>query len=137
MHLLDGPKIDSPMNAITLTLDHHRSFGQFQIYFEPTGVPHQYTIDSLERSPLLRDSLFPVTRTLTLSPNRTIDPPSSRLLAIHSAVAHMMRISGAGEYIEKILRDLEDLTVREDGSTNLGYMMGLRFGGWVDTLAVF
>jgi hypothetical protein len=42
-------------------------FGEFQIYFEPTGLPYQYKIDSTEQSPFLHDPLFPVTRTLALS----------------------------------------------------------------------
>ncbi|KAA8642979.1 HNH endonuclease signature motif containing protein [Aspergillus tanneri] len=137
IHLIDGPKIDSPLNAVTLTLDYHRLFGEFQIYFEPTGVPYQYRIDSTERSPFLRDPLFPVTRTLTLSPSRTIDPPHSRLLGVHRAIARIIHLSGAGEYIETIIRDMEEVDVRTDGSTNLGHLMSLRFGGWLNTLAVF
>ncbi|KAJ5971713.1 uncharacterized protein N7479_001631 [Penicillium vulpinum] len=136
IHLIDGPKIDSPMNALTLTLDYHRLFGEFKIYFEPTGTRHQYRIDSTERSPFLRDPLFPVTRSLTLSPHRTVDPPSPRLFDVHRAIALIMKLSGAGEYIERVLRDMEELDVREDGSTHLGYLTGLRLGGWLDTLSV-
>lgn len=40
-----------------------------------------------------------------------------------------MKLSGAGEYID-------ELNVREDGSTHLGYLAGLRLGGWLDTLSV-
>ncbi|KAJ5742628.1 uncharacterized protein N7511_011360, partial [Penicillium nucicola] len=134
-HLIDGPKIDSPSNAITLTLDYHRLFGEFQIYFQSTGIPHQYRIDSTEQSPFLRDPLFPVTRDLTLSPNHTIDPPSSRLLDVHRAIALILKLSGAGEYIERVLRDMEQLHISEDGSTNLGSLAGLRLGGWL-TLSV-
>jgi hypothetical protein len=47
-----------------------------------------------------------------------------------------MKLSGAGEYIERVLRDMEELDVREDGSTHLGYLAGLRLGGWLDTLLV-
>ncbi|KAL2382611.1 hypothetical protein RJ035_006036 [Blastomyces gilchristii] len=138
IHLIDGPKIDSPLNALTLTHDHHRSFGEFQIYFEPTSKPYEYRINSMEQSPFLRDPLFPVTRTLTLSPNCTIDPPSARLLGVHRAIAKIMKLSGAGEYIDTILRDLEEVDdVRADGSTNLGHMMSLRLGGWVNPLPVF
>lgn len=133
IHLIDGPKIDSPINALTLTLDYHRMFGEFQIYFEPTGVPYQYKIDSTERSPFLRDPLFPVTRTLTLSPTRVIDTPSRRLLDVHRAIALIMKLSGAGEYIENILRDIEEVDVKADGSTNLGHIMSLRLGGWLNT----
>lgn len=80
--------------------------------------------------------MFPVTRSLTLSPHRTVDPPSSRLLGVHRAIALIMKLSGAGEYIERVLRDMEELDVREDGSTHLGYLAGLRLGGWLDTLLV-
>lgn len=136
-HLIDGPKIDSPLNALTLTLDYHRLFGEFQIYFQHTGIPHQYRIDSTEQRPFLRDPLFPVTRSLTLSPHRTIDLPSARLLDVHRAIAHIMNMSGAGEYIDKVLRDMEELDVREDGSTHLGYLAGLRLDGWLTTLSVY
>lgn len=135
-HLIDGPKIDSPINALTLTLDYHRLFGEFQIYFEPTGIRHQYRIDSTEQSPFLCDPLFPVTRSLTLSPHRTIDPPSPRLLGVHRSIALIMKLSGAGEYIERVLRDIEELDVKEDGSTHLGYLAGLRLDGWLNALSV-
>ncbi|KAJ5533925.1 hypothetical protein N7527_000179 [Penicillium freii] len=127
IHLIDRPKIDSPINAFTLTLDYHRLFGEFKIYFEHTGIRHY---------PFLRDPLFPVTRSLTLSPHRTVDPPSPRLLDIHRAIALIIKLSGAGEYIERVLRDMEELDVREDGSTHLGYLAGLLLGGWLDTLSV-
>ena len=120
IYLINGPKIDSPINAFTLTLDYHRLFGEFKIYFEHTGIRQQYRIDSTERSHFLRDPLFPVS--LTLSPHRTVDPPSPRLLDVHRAIALIMKLSGAGEYIERVLRDMEELDVREDGSTHLGYL---------------
>ncbi|EAW13473.1 HNH endonuclease signature motif containing protein [Aspergillus clavatus NRRL 1] len=134
-HLIDGPKIDSPLNALTLTLECHRLFGEFQIYFEPTGKPYEYSIDSTE-SGFLRDPFFPVTRTLMLSPHRTIDPPSPRLLGVHRAIAHILKLSGAGDYIEQILR-MEQVAVEADGSTNLGDIMRLRFDSWLSQLAVF
>jgi hypothetical protein len=31
---------------------------------------------------------------------------------------------------------MEKLDVKEDGSTQLGYLVGLRLGGWLDTLSV-
>lgn len=130
IHLIDGPKIDSPLNALTLTIEFHRLFGEFQIYFEPTGRPYEYKIDSVE-SDFLRDPFFPVTRTLMLSPNHTIDPPSLRLLGVHRAIAKILKLSGAGEYVEQILRDMEQVVVKADGSTNLGDMMKLRLDGWV------
>lgn len=128
--LIDGPRIKSPMNVLTLTFHYRRLFGEFQMFFEPTGIPYQYRIDSTPKVSFLRDPLFPVTRTLTLSPTHSIDPPSSRLLAVHRAIAIMMKVSGAEEYIETVLRDREELVVREDGSSHLGYLTSLRLGGW-------
>lgn len=57
-HRLDASKIDSPMNALTLTLDYHRLFGEFQICFERTG-PHQYRIGSLEQNSFFAWSTIP------------------------------------------------------------------------------
>ncbi|CAI7627392.1 unnamed protein product [Penicillium glandicola] len=85
--LIHGPKLDGPMNALTLIFDYHRLFGEFRIYFELTGIPYQYRIDSTEQGLFLRDPLFPVTRTLPLSPASSIDPPSPRLLEVHRAIA--------------------------------------------------
>ncbi|OAX82145.1 hypothetical protein ACJ72_03501 [Emergomyces africanus] len=135
-HLIDGAKIDSPSNAVTLTLDNHRLFGEFQIYFEPTGRAHEYRIHSAEGG-FLSDPFFPVTRTLMLSPNNTIDPPSPRLLSIHRAISLILKLSGAAEYIDQTLRDLEQVAVEADGSTHLGDIMRLRFDGWINQLAVF
>ncbi|KKZ68030.1 hypothetical protein EMCG_06240 [[Emmonsia] crescens] len=137
-HLIDGQGIDSPKNALTLTHHYHRLLSEFEIYFEPIeGAYHRYTIRSTEKDPILCDRLLPVTRTLSLSPNRTIDLPSSRLLKVHRAIALILKLSGAGEHIENILRDMEEVEVKEDGSTNLGRLMNLRFGGWLKTLAVY
>jgi hypothetical protein len=56
----------------------------------------------------------------------SIDPPAERLLALHSAIAHILYLSGAGDYIEKILRDMEEGgVVKEDGSTQLGVLVNL------------
>lgn len=101
--LIAGSEIDSPYNALTLTLDYHRLFGESEIYFEQKdpSLGRTYTIDSTEQRPFLRHSLFPVTRELHLSPELTIDPPASKLLKVHCAIAHLLKLSGAGEYIER------------------------------------
>ncbi|KLJ12558.1 hypothetical protein EMPG_12413 [Blastomyces silverae] len=135
-HLIAGLKIDSPSNAVTLTLDNRRLFGEFQIYFEPTGRAYEYRIHSAEGG-VLSDPFFPVTRTLMLSPNHTIDLPSPRLLSIHRALSLILKLSGATKYIEQTLQDLEQATVEADGSTHLGDIVRLRFDGWIPQLAVF
>jgi hypothetical protein len=139
--LIDGPDIDRPFNAITLTMKFHRLFGNFNMYFEPIGnvpqIPHTYKIDEMRTTNRLRDPIFPVTRTLYLTPNRTIDPPSPRLLAIHRACVTILHLSGAGDYINGILRDMEELTIKEDGSSQLALLISLKLGGWMEGVHVY
>lgn len=132
VHLIDGPYIDRPLNAMCLTNYYHHVFGNFEAYFEPYGTqPHTYRIDTIS-SDILLDPIFPVYRTLFLTETRTIDPPSPRLLAIHRAIVHILHLSAAGSHIDKILGDLDEGDVRADGSTQLGYLARLRVHGWWD-----
>ena len=61
----------------------------------------------------------------------SIDPPSERLLTLYSAIRHILHLSGAGDYIQVILRDMEEGVVRGDGLTQLGDMLriGLQMRG--------
>lgn len=104
--LISGTDIDRPMNALTLTQDLHTLFGRFEILFECVG-PHTYKIDYVKRDRLLRIVKLPVTRTLYLTPDRNIDPPSVDLLNIQHAIAKTLHLSAAGNFIDKFLRDME------------------------------
>ncbi|KAL8334541.1 hypothetical protein RB598_009020 [Gaeumannomyces tritici] len=125
VHMIEGPEIDRPFNAITLSHDHHLDFGSFQIFFElvPDKPSHTYRIDAYKK--VVRAILgLPVTRTLYLADN--IDPPSHRLLAVHSAIGHILHLSGAGDHIDQVLQDAEEYGVRSDGSTQLGTLLRLK-----------
>ncbi|EFW99700.1 hypothetical protein CMQ_18 [Grosmannia clavigera kw1407] len=112
-HLIEGQNIDRPTNAITLTQEYHDRFGDFKTVFESTDQPHTYRIESVEdRLPVLRRPMQPITRTLFLS------------------VARILRMSGAGEYCDSVLRDMDDPEILSDGTTNLGALVSLRLGGW-------
>lgn len=130
-HLIDGVNIDRPFNAMSLTRDLHTHFGNFTVFFESVpGQEHTYRIDTFLPPGILPD--IPVTRTLYLTNNRSIEPPSPRLLALHHAIACILHLSGAGEYIDNILREMEETGIQEDGSTELGRIVKLRLGGWLD-----
>ncbi|KAL5052003.1 hypothetical protein BDW71DRAFT_169928 [Aspergillus fruticulosus] len=123
IHLVDGVDIDRPMNALTLTHDLRRLFGDFEIAFEPIGRQlHTYKVDYVEPDRMGRVEKLPVTVSLFLTPDRSVEPPSPQLLAIHSAIGRILHLSAAGEYIDGFLRDLEEMEggeVVEDGSTRL------------------
>lgn len=135
IHLIEGSNIDRPSNAISLAADLHTCFGLFKLTFEAvdsiTSTDHTYTINS--SNALVRSSYnLPVTRALLLSPHHTIDPPSVKLLALHRAIARILELSAAGTYIDRIIRDMEEVWVRSDGSAELGRIVGLKLGGWLD-----
>jgi hypothetical protein len=139
--LIEGPNIDRPTNALTLTLNFHQRFGDFEIYFKPAENlaiqnPHTYKIDSTRSIRVLRDPILPVTRTLHLTSDHTIDPPSPRLLAIHHACGTILHLSGAGDHIDEILRDIDEINIKEDGSSNLGRLISLKVGGWLNGIPV-
>lgn len=137
-HLVDGPGIDRAYNAVSLTSTMHGMFGSMRIYFDPTEEQHTYVIRAwVEAVGSLVTPNLPLRRTLRIDPNRTIDPPSPRLLAIHRAVGQILHLSDAGNYIDKILRDLEGTRViLEDGSTAVGNYLNARLGGWAEVTAV-
>ncbi|KAI1360322.1 hypothetical protein F5Y08DRAFT_51778 [Xylaria arbuscula] len=129
VHEIEGSNIDRPRNALTLTQENHDAFGRFEIFFEHVA-DYTYRIDTLEPRYLFED--LPVTRTLHLSENRTIDPPSPRLLAVHRAIAHILHLSAAGEYIDKLLRDIEGQGVcAADGSTEIGRLLQFGLRGFI------
>ncbi|KAI0144480.1 hypothetical protein GGR57DRAFT_507531 [Xylariaceae sp. FL1272] len=134
VHLIDGTDIDRPRNAITLTGFLHTLFGDFQVYFErvPDQPSHTYRIASFLPLQLISEVTFPITRTLYVTDDKSVDPPSPRLLAVHRAIAHILHFSAAGEYIDGLLQDMDKGGVQSDGSTELDRMLRLGLGGWLN-----
>ncbi|KAI1776124.1 hypothetical protein F4818DRAFT_413109 [Hypoxylon cercidicola] len=130
-YLIEDPDIDRPRNTISLTHELHVYFGNFRIFFEPVldeERPHTYRIDSFLPPELCTILALPVTRTLYVTGTRAIDPPSPRILSVHRAIAHILHLSAAGEYIDRLLRDIDEKGIQADGSTELGRILKLRLG---------
>lgn len=133
--LIEGRDIDHPRNALTLSRDLHTDFGNFETYFEAIAdQPHAYVVKTFLPAHLAADPPLPVTR--TFSDNQNVEPPSPRLLAIHSAIAHILHLSAAGDYIDELLRDAEEKGIQADGSTELGRLLHLGLGVWAEDIAV-
>ena len=61
---------------------------------------------------------IPATVTFTTPDPVNLPLPSPQYLRLHAAAARVAHMSGAGEYAEKILRDMEETRVlADDGST--------------------
>jgi hypothetical protein len=70
--------------------------------------------------------MLPIARHLFITSDHNIDPRMPHLLAIHRACCLITHLSGAGEYIDKVLRGMEDINVRSDATTKLGSIISLR-----------
>jgi hypothetical protein len=66
----------------------------------------------------------------------TINLSSLRLLVIHRAIRRILNLSGAGDSIDRILRDMDEVGIKENGSTELGQYISLKLGGWLDGVPV-
>ena len=119
--------MNQPHNALTLEYSIPRLFGSFSIVFRPdptTSEPNTYVVESTE--PFGR---WDYPKRVTLHESQEYQVPSPRLLAIHCAVGRILRMSGAGELISRLLEDLETSQVPADGTMDLGLMLQIKLAG--------
>ncbi|KAF8473505.1 hypothetical protein BDZ91DRAFT_651460 [Kalaharituber pfeilii] len=114
-------KINEPYNAVTLCSRLHTLFGRFALTLEPTSIESVYRVKRYRGFPSLWNTFIPQDAVITLT---TSDPgvalPSRYLLELHSSVAKILHLSGMGEYIERIMREQEELRcLSGDGSTKI------------------
>lgn len=128
-HRLAATAIDSPRNAITMATDLHFRFGQLKWYLEPArgaAPPHSYTMH-LVRGQRIRRGLFPPDGpggVITFGSTAAAAAPDPRLIALHRACCLMLRMSGAGECTDRVMREMKDMqgqgVLATDGSSDLG-----------------
>ncbi|KAF9233123.1 hypothetical protein BU15DRAFT_54322 [Melanogaster broomeanus] len=98
---LNGNNVHSLENILTLeggTI--HEHFDTLQLWFERTGLSAPSTVQFTTPDP----EEFPL--------------PSPTYLHIHAAYAKVAKLSGAGDYIDNLSRDLEEIRVlSKDGSS--------------------
>ncbi|KAF8346379.1 hypothetical protein F5887DRAFT_883702 [Amanita rubescens] len=108
-------------NVMTMRQDVKYLFDNFSFWFEPTEVENQYRLEGAgyEAESGILDNLNPA-RLITFT---TPDPdklpvPSREYLALHAACTKVAHFSGAGEYADSVLREMEDTSVlSSDGSS--------------------
>ncbi|KAI9752803.1 MAG: DExD/H-box ATP-dependent RNA helicase dhh1 [Chaenotheca gracillima] len=128
LSLLEGAEVDHPRNAITLAADTHDLFGRLEVALEPDPTAaegeQKYRIPDYTRAPVNR---FPPQSTF-FGDSRE-HRASARLLILHAACAKMCHLCGAGEYVERLMREFERTHAKADGSSNLGAMIEARLSG--------
>ncbi|KAF8879713.1 hypothetical protein BD779DRAFT_1124475 [Infundibulicybe gibba] len=113
---LTGPNLNSPANAILMTLTEHSMFGNFQIYFDkeayPT-TPNKYAVRMATRFYQLSDGL--TSADVEFHMRDGVQPPDPEYLAVHAAIAKVVNACGVTDYVEDL--DSEEDVPLGDAST--------------------
>jgi len=111
---LNGPDIHNLTNIMTMATDYHTSFDNLQLWFEPIPILNQYMVCATRPAFLLG-----IQMTVIFTPGEDYPAPDPCYLHLHAACARVAYLSGAGEYIMTIFRDVESTVVlARDGSSS-------------------
>jgi hypothetical protein len=92
--------IDNPENGMLLEVTMHNRFDNYSWCLLPTDVLHKYKVHWFRSVPLGREHF---TEVHFQDHSRTGIPlPNPTFIALHSAVAHVLNLSGAAEVIDKV-----------------------------------
>lgn len=106
----DGHRLE---NVMTMEMGIHGLFDDLDIWLEATNVINQYTLRATQ--PFF---LFGLPLSVTFIAQNNLPLPDPRYLALHAACANVAHLSGAGEYIDTIDRDIDTIRVlAKDGSS--------------------
>ncbi|KAK7443453.1 hypothetical protein VKT23_015626 [Stygiomarasmius scandens] len=121
---LNGAKVHSLENVMTLEQTLHGWFDNLQVWFEETPVPNQYR---LVFAHAMDKALYPEIVTFSQAPGFEHLPlPSPLYLKIQAACAKVAHLSGAADFIDQVYEDSEEMGVlASDGSssTTLEYVL--------------
>lgn len=131
---LEGSFIDTPANALILLPELHQRFGRLECYLEEVAA-NTYTVHHVRRCLPLNAFYNPRAAQLEFRNHEPDGIPQSalpcrRLLHFHRACCLILSMSGAAEYVERLLDDTEQLmckgVLQADGSSDLALMLRLR-----------
>ncbi|KAG8692632.1 hypothetical protein FRC09_011073 [Ceratobasidium sp. 395] len=117
MDELQGQKISSIQNIITLSYDIHVAFCRFLVWFE-LDKASLYSVQEEFRNPLIEAMSPPDGAIIRL---KSTDPdlplPSMKYILLHAALAKVLRDSDMGRWVDGTLRELERMeSLATDGS---------------------
>ncbi|PBK69396.1 hypothetical protein ARMSODRAFT_1018811 [Armillaria solidipes] len=118
---LNQNKIHCAQNTFTVSPEFHGPFGRLRISLQPIGHEDSNTYQ-INTYPPNRHVMYGLPEQVTLmdaSASGQIPLPSRRYFQLHDACAKISHLSGAGEVVEQLFRDVEDLRVlAEDGGSS-------------------
>ncbi|KAI9782444.1 MAG: hypothetical protein M1839_004930 [Geoglossum umbratile] len=117
--------INDPRNVLTMWVGLHYEFGKLELCLELTTTPNRYHIKKYRKFSSAYNSFLPSDGFITFTVHDGRYPlPEPKLLSVHASVGAVLHASGMAEYIERILRDRDQLCcLAHNGSTEIGVLM--------------
>ncbi|KZP08743.1 hypothetical protein FIBSPDRAFT_964551 [Athelia psychrophila] len=113
---LNGPDIHCMENVMTMNSNLYDCFDSLDIWLEATQTINQYNVRATRPAFLTQ---LGVQNPITLPTNHDLSAPDPRYLKLHAACAQVAHLSGAAEYFDNILKDIEGIRVlAQDGSSS-------------------
>ncbi|PBK64878.1 hypothetical protein ARMSODRAFT_853075, partial [Armillaria solidipes] len=109
MEELNGTGIHRLENSLTLCSGFFEYFNRLALWLQAVDQPHTYVVVSTSPATLRRLPSRVVT--FTTPDPEALPLPSPVYLAIHAACCRIARMSGAADYVDKVLREKEELRV--------------------------
>ncbi|KAB8230452.1 HNH endonuclease signature motif containing protein [Aspergillus alliaceus] len=106
----------------------HSQFGGFHFVFESTQISNRYNLKVFPTFAGGYEGFLPRDRFVTFTSHDGRFPlPDPSLLAIHAAIGNILHLTGRGEKIELIRRDLGRMSggLARDGSTRIGDLLSV------------
>lgn len=94
-------------NVMTVVPGFYLPLDQLKVWFVATNVENRYKLEAAE--PFILNN-YPEYVTFKAPDSVKFPVPSVAYLAIHAACAKVAHLSGAGAYIDKFYRDMDDST---------------------------
>ncbi|KAF9508042.1 hypothetical protein BS47DRAFT_1384885 [Hydnum rufescens UP504] len=126
-----GKEINHPANAFLSVPNVNILFSLFLIYFDPTGIPHQYIVRTFyeyeftNRTVIFRDHS---------GHKGPIPLPDPDLLAVHHALAEVVHASGAAEESDRLWNEHTEFGGLEpNGSTDIETLFAMNAARRIQT----
>ncbi|KAJ5263782.1 hypothetical protein N7478_011387 [Penicillium angulare] len=121
----DSTLINEERNILTLTSTQHREFGEFRLVLEETRVVNQYKVKTFRDTYYEAKQNIPISKTIKFKKHAgEWDLPDPMLIKVHAAIGNFLHMSGGGESIDRILREIDDHDLfASDGSSNLADLL--------------
>ncbi|KAI0363225.1 hypothetical protein BV20DRAFT_907939, partial [Pilatotrama ljubarskyi] len=111
-----GSRLHRLENIMTLDLPIHMRFDDLKVWFDAVpDQPHCYNVCHPPRTASIFVATLP-RRVQFVSHRADLPVPNPRYLNVHATCCRIAHMSGAADYIDRILRDMEEAKVlAEDG----------------------